>query len=200
MELEETMEQKQATQTSVGPKPAAQQVSWEIDPLHSAAHFSVRHMMISNVHGEFKLTGSVSIDAKEFRNSSVEALIDASMIDTREPARDDHLRSADFFDVQKFPSLIFRSTRIEGSPDAGFTLSGKLTIHGVTREVTFEVEPLSPETKDPYGNVRIGTSARTKIDRKDFGLHWNAALETGGVLVGTQVNITLEIELIKKAA
>ena len=184
----------------VDPKPASGLVKWQIDPLHSGAHFSVRHMMISNVHGEFKLTGFVLVDRQEFKNSKVEAVIDASTIDTRESARDQHLRSADFFDVQKYPSLTFSSTRIEGSPDEGFALSGNLTIHGVTREVAFSVEPLSPETKDPYGNLRIGTSARAKIDRKDFGLHWNAALETGGVLVGTQVNITLEIELIKESA
>lgn len=173
-------------------------VKWQIDPLHSAAHFSVRHMMISNVHGEFKLSGTVLTDPKEFANSSVEAIIDASTIDTREAARDKHLRSADFFDVEKYPSLEFRSKKIVGSPEEGFSLLGDLTIHGVTREVAFDVESLSPETKDPYGNLRIGTSARTKIDRKDFGLHWNAALETGGVLVGNQVNITLEIELIKE--
>ena len=184
----------------VDPKPGAGLVKWQIDPLHSGAHFSVRHMMISNVHGEFKLTGFVLVDRQEFKNSKVEAVIDASTIDTRESARDQHLRSADFFDVQKYPSLTFSSTRIEGSPDEGFALSGNLTIHGVTREIAFSVEPLSPETKDPYGNLRIGTSARAKIDRKDFGLHWNAALETGGVLVGTQVNITLEVELIKESA
>lgn len=184
----------------VDPKPGAGLVKWQIDPLHSGAHFSVRHMMISNVHGEFKLTGFVRVDRQEFKNSKVEAVIDASTIDTRESARDQHLRSADFFDVPKYPSLTFSSTRIEGSPDEGFALSGNLTIHGVTREIAFSVEPLSPEIKDPYGNLRIGTSARAKIDRKDFGLHWNAALETGGVLVGTQVNITLEVELIKESA
>jgi polyisoprenoid-binding protein YceI len=173
-------------------------VIWQIDPMHSAAHFSVRHMMISNVHGEFKMSGVVQIDPKEFGNSTVEAVIDASTIDTREPARDKHLRSADFFDVEKYPSLTFKTTRISGSADEGFSLIGNLTIHGVAREVAFEVEPLSPETKDPYGNVRLGTSARTKIDRKDFGLQWNAALETGGVVVGNQVNISLEIELIKQ--
>jgi polyisoprenoid-binding protein YceI len=190
---------KSTLQTLVDSKPARELVKWQIDPLHSGAHFSVRHMMISNVHGEFKLTGSVLVDLQKFENSTVEAVIDAATIDTREPARDEHLRSADFFDVQKFPTLTFSSTRIEGSPDEGFALSGNLSIHGVTRKVTFAVDPLSPETKDPYGNLRIGTSARAKIDRKDFGLHWNAALETGGVLVGTQVNITLEIELIKAA-
>ena len=173
---------------------------WQIDPAHSAAHFSVRHMMISNVHGELKLTGCVMLDPNEFVNSKVEAVIDASTVDTRMPARDEHLRSADFFDVQKYPSLTFSSTRIQGSRDDGFDLSGYLTIHGVTRDVTFSVDPLSPEMKDPYGNVRIGTSAHTKIDRKDFGLHWNSALETGGVVVGNEVTITLELELIKESA
>jgi polyisoprenoid-binding protein YceI len=168
--------------------------------MHSAAHFSVRHMMISNVHGEFKLEGSVLMDPTEFNHSKVEAVIDASTIDTREAARDKHLRSADFFDVEKFPEFTFVSTCIVGSAEDGFALTGTLTIRGITRAVTFDVEPLSPETKDPYGNVRIGASARTRIDRRDFGLHWNAALETGGVVVGNQVNITLEIELIKEAA
>jgi polyisoprenoid-binding protein YceI len=181
-------------------KTAAGRVQWQIDPMHSAAHFSVRHMMISNVHGEFKLEGSVWMDPKEFNNSEVNAAIDASTIDTREAARDKHLRSADFFDVDKFPQLTFVSTRIVGSAEEGFALTGNLTIHGITRAVTFDVEPLSPETKDPYGNVRIGASARTRIDRKDFGLHWNAALEMGGVVVGNQVNITLEMELIKEVA
>jgi polyisoprenoid-binding protein YceI len=181
-------------------KTAAGRVQWQIDPMHSAAHFSVRHMMISNVHGEFKLEGSVWMDPKEFNNSEVNAAIDASTIDTREAARDKHLRSADFFDVDKFPQLTFVSTRIVGSAEDGFALTGNLTIHGITRAVTFDVEPLSPETKDPYGNVRIGASARTRIDRKDFGLHWNAALEMGGVVVGNQVNITLEMELIKEVA
>jgi polyisoprenoid-binding protein YceI len=184
-------------ETPVPAKPAAEPVTWQIDPQHSAAHFSIRHMMITNVHGEFKLTGSVMVDPKEFTNSKVEAVIDASTVDTREPARDKHLRSADFFNVEKFPSLTFSSTRINGSPNEGFDLSGNLTIHGVTRDVTFAVEPLSPEMKDPYGNLRMGTSAKAKIDRKDFGLRWNATLETGGVVVGTQVAITLEIELIK---
>jgi polyisoprenoid-binding protein YceI len=179
--------------------PVAELVKWQIDPMHSGAHFTVRHMMVSNVHGEFKLTGSVVLDTREFRNSAVEAVIDTSTVDTREPARDEHLRSADFFDVQKFPSMNFKSKRIEGSPDEGFTLAGDLSLHGVTREVVFTVDPLSPEIKDPYGNIRIGTSAKAKIDRKDFGLHWNAVLETGGIAVGNQVNITLEIELIKSA-
>jgi polyisoprenoid-binding protein YceI len=181
-------------------KTAAGQVKWQIDPMHSAAHFSVRHMMISNVHGEFKLEGSVLTDPKEFNNSKVEAEIDASTIDTREASRDKHLRSADFLDVENFPNLTFVSSRIVGSPEDGFALTGNLTIRGISREVTFDVEPLSPETKDPYGNVRIGATARTKIDRKDFGLRWNAVLETGGAVVGNQVNITLEIELIKEAA
>lgn len=192
------MENTKGTQPDTAKRePAPGLVKWQIDPLHSSAHFSVRHMMISNVRGEFKLTGSVLLDPQDFGKSSVEAVIDASTVDTREPARDEHLRSADFFDAKQFPSMTFRSTRITGSPAEGFGLKGNLTIHGVTREVTFDVEPLSPEIKDPYGNIRMGTSAGTKIDRKDFGLHWNAVLETGGALVGNQVNISLEIELLK---
>ena len=189
-----------SNQTMGGSNTAATLGKWQIDPAHSAAHFSVRHMMISNVHGEFKLTGCVTLDPNEFTNSKVEAVIDAATVDTRVAARDEHLRSADFLDVQKYPSLTFSSTRIQGFPDEGFELSGNLTVHGVTCEVTFSVDPLSPEMTDPYGTVRIGTSAHAKIDRKNFDLHWNAALETGGVVVGNQVTITLEIELIKEAA
>lgn len=188
-----------SNQTLIDSDAAVMPGKWQIDPMHSAARFSVRHMMISNMHGQFQLTGSVKLDPNEFTNSKVEAVIDASTIDTRMPARDEHLRSADFLDVQKYPSLTFNSTRIQGSRDGGFKLSGNLTIHGVTREVTFSVDPLSPEMKDPYGNVRVGTSAYAKIDRKDFGLQWNAALETGGVVVGNEVTITLELELIKES-
>ncbi len=184
---------------STGGKPSSRTLSWQIDPMHSSAHFSVRHMMISNVRGEFKMAGSVLLDPEHAGNSSVEAVIEASSVDTREPARDEHLRSADFLDAKQFPSMTFRSARIEGSPKEGFRMTGDLTIRGVTREVTFEVEPLSQEMTDPYGNVRVGTSAATKLDRRDFGLQWNAVLEAGGVLVGNPVNINLEVELLKPA-
>jgi polyisoprenoid-binding protein YceI len=172
--------------------------SWNIDPVHSTAQFKVRHLMISNVKGEFtNLSGKLELDMANITNSRVEASIDAATINTREADRDAHLKSADFFDVEKFPKLTFKSDRISKESDGDLTVEGDLTIHGVTRNVVFEVEGPSSEAKDPWGNTRIGLSATTKINRKDFGLNWNAALEAGGVLVGEEVKITLDVEFIK---
>jgi len=172
--------------------------NWEIDPAHSSASFSVRHMMIAKVHGGFtKLSGSLHLDRANPSKSTVEAVIDASSVDTREAKRDEHLRSADFFDVQKFPSITFKSKSFR--QDGGdLQIAGDLTLHGVTREVILAVEGLDSEMKDPWGNTKIGASASTKIKRKDFGLNWNAALETGGVLVGDDVTITLDVQFAKK--
>ena len=172
--------------------------AWELDPAHSHAQFKVRHMMISNVKGEFgKITGTVQIDKNDITKSSVEAAIDAAGINTREDQRDTHLKSADFLDVAHYPTLSFRSTSISRSGD-GLRLTGDLTIHGVTKPVTFEVEGPTPETKDPWGSTRMGVEASATIDRKDFGLVWNSSLETGGVLVGEKVAITVDAELLKK--
>ena len=180
------------------PEKTALVSSWEIDPSHSSANFSVRHMMIAKVHGGFnRLSGSLRLDQSDLAKSSVDAVIDASSIDTREPKRDEHLKSADFFDVQKFPSITFKSKSFRR--DGGdFQVVGDLTLHGVTREVALAVEGLDSEMKDPWGNVKIGASARAKIKRKDFGLNWNAALEAGGVLVGDDVAITLDVQFVKK--
>src|ERR1700730_230119 len=173
---------------------------WQIDPAHSAAHFSVRHLMISNVRGEFtNISGSALIDPADLSNSSVEVTIQAASLSTREPQRDEHLRSADFFDVAKYPALTFRSKRIESLGAEYFKLVGDLTIHGVTKEVTFDIEGPTPAIKDPWGNVRAGVTGSTKINRKDFGLVWNALTETGGVVVGDEVKITIEAELIQKS-
>lgn len=175
------------------------QTLWEIDPAHSSASFSIRHMMIAKVHGGFtRLSGSLRLDRQDLSRSSVEAVIDASSIDTREAKRDEHLRSADFFDVQKYPSIVFKSKRVRAGGDS-IRVVGDLTLHGVTREIELEVEGLDAEMKDPWGNVKIAASATTQIKRKDFGLSWNAALETGGVLVGDDVRITLDIQFVKKA-
>ena len=174
---------------------------WEIDPAHSSAQFSVKHMMIANVRGEFsKVSGRVSFDPENLEESSVEASVDVSSISTREPDRDAHLKSADFFDVARFPNMTFRSKRIVKNSDASLQLVGDLTIHGVTRETAFTLEGPTAPLKDPWGNVRRGASATAKINRKDFGLTWNAALEAGGVLVGDEVKITLDVELVQKAA
>jgi len=172
--------------------------TWNIDPVHSVAEFKVKHMMISNVKGQFsRVTGTLSLDESNLANSHVETSIEAASIETRDPQRDAHLKSADFFDVEKFPSLSFTSTGVTLVRDGELTVEGNLTIHGVTRKVRFAVEGPTPPTKDPWGNTRVGVSATTRINRKDFGLTWNAALETGGILVGDEVTITLEVEFLK---
>lgn len=178
----------------------AQAVQYEIDPVHSSAQFSVRHMMVSNVRGEFaKVTGTVVYDPKNLKASSVEATIDATTINTHEPKRDEHLKSPDFFDVAKYSTLTFKSKKVEKAGKDRLRVTGDLTIHGVTKEVALDVEGPSPEVKMGT-NIRSGASAGTTINRKDFGLVWNRALESGGVLVGDEVKITLEIEMGRKAA
>jgi polyisoprenoid-binding protein YceI len=173
------------------------QVTYEIDPIHSSVHFSVRHMMLSNVRGEFtKVSGTLKFDAQNPANSSVEVNIEASSINTRDAQRDTHLKSADFLDAEKSPNLTFRSKHIEPHQSGG-TIKGDLTIRGITREITLDVEGPTPEVKDPWGKQRIGASATTKLNRKDFGLKWNAALETGGVLVGDEVKITIDVEAVR---
>ena len=173
---------------------------WQIDPAHSAAHFSVRHLMISNVRGEFgKVSGSAVIDPSDFTKSTVEVSVDTATIDTREPQRDEHLRSADFFDVANHPAITFGSKQIVAAGADRFKVIGDLTIRGITRQVTFDVEGPAPVVKDPWGNVRTGVSATAKINRKDFGLVWNALTEAGGVVVGDEVSISFEAELIQKA-
>jgi polyisoprenoid-binding protein YceI len=171
--------------------------TWTIDPAHSVAEFKVKHMMISNVKGQFSgVSGTLSLDAKDITRSSVTATIDATSINTRESQRDAHLKSADFFDVEKFPTLEFKSTRVTPSGDHELKVEGELTIHGVAKAVTFAVEGPSEPGKDPWGKQRIGLTATTKINRKDYGLTWNAALETGGILVGEEVTITLDVQLV----
>lgn len=172
--------------------------TWNIDPAHAVAEFKVKHMMISNVKGHFaKVSGKLTLDESNMANSGVEAMIEAGSIETRDAQRDAHLKSADFLDVEKFPTLFFKSTRISAVRDGELSAEGDLTIRGVTRKVVFAVEGPTPPVKDPWGNTRLGISATTKINRKDFGLVWNAALETGGILVGEEVAITLDVEFVK---
>jgi len=185
------------TATTQSTKPT----QWQVDPAHSAAHFSVRHLMISNVRGEFsKLSGSVVIDPQDLTRSTVEVSMETASVNTREPQRDEHLRSADFFDVANHPAITFRSKRIAPAGPGHFKLTGDLTIRGVTNEVTFDLEGPTPEVKDPWGNVRAGVTATAKISRKDFGMTFNALIEGGGVMVGDEVSLTIEAELIQKAA
>ena len=172
--------------------------TWKIDPVHSAAEFKVKHMMIASVKGKFSnISGMLTLDEGDIARSSVEASIPVDTVHTADAHRDGHLKSADFFDTEKFPVMTFQSTRVTRTAPGEFTVIGDLSIHGVNRSVIFSVEGSTQPAKDPWGNFRIGASATTKINRKDFGLVWNAALETGGMLVGEDVTITLDVEFIK---
>ncbi len=176
----------------------AEATPWTIDADHSNVGFSVSHLMVSHVKGNFnKYTGVVDLNDKDITNSNVNVSIDAASINTNVQKRDEHLRSADFFDVAKYPTLTFVSKKWARAAKGALKVTGDLTIHGVTREVVLNVAPFSKESKDPWGNFRRGTSATTTINRKDYGLVWNQALETGGVAVGEDVNISLEVEMVK---
>jgi len=171
---------------------------WNIDPEHSNIGFKVRHLMISNVKGNFeKHKGVVEINDQDITKSRVEVSIDTASINTNVQKRDDHLRSAEFFDVAKYPTMTFISKKIAKAGNDKLNVTGDLTLHGITREVVLDVEGPTGESKDPWGVIRRGAVAGTKINRKDFGLVWNKALETGGVAVGDEITITLEIEMIK---
>jgi len=173
--------------------------NWTIDPEHSNVAFKVRHLMVSNVRGNFeKFAGTVELNDKDITRSRVEVSIDTNSINTNVQKRDAHLRSADFFDVARYPAMTFVSTRVAKAGGDKLKVTGNLTLHGITKEVTLDVEGPTGESKDPWGNIRKGATATTRINRKDFGLTWNKALETGGVVVGDDIAITLEIEMIKK--
>lgn len=173
---------------------------WEIDVAHSSVHFWVRHMVISKVHGRFReWSGTIRMDEGNLADSEVEVRVDASTIDTQEPDRDAHLKSADFLDVEHYPELLFKSTRVEIADPNHFQVFGNLEIHGTSREVVLDCV-LGGRAVDPWGNDRIGLEARTRINRKDFGMEWNQLLETGGLLVGDEVEVTIEAEAIKKPA
>lgn len=172
--------------------------TWNIDPDHSNIGFKVRHLMVSNVKGNFvKHSGVVEINDKDITKSKVNVTIETGSINTNVQKRDEHLRSADFFDAAKFPTMTFVSRKVAKARKGALTVTGDLTLHGITKEVVLHVEPLSKESKDPWGNFRRGTSATATINRKDFGLIWNKALETGGVMIGDEVTISLEVELVK---
>jgi polyisoprenoid-binding protein YceI len=174
---------------------------WDIDATHSSVEFSVRHMMVSTVKGRFdKVTGTVNLDDKNPTKSTVDLTIDPTTIDTHEAKRDGHLKSPDFFDVAKFPTITFKSTKIDKAGKAKFKVTGDLTMHGVTKPVTLMVEGPAPGLKNPFGGVSSGASASGKINRKDWGLTWNKPLESaGGVLVGDEVTLDVNLELLKKA-
>jgi len=183
-----------------GSTPFAQSTEWRIDPDHSSAQFQVRHMMVSTVRGTFsKMTGSIQYDPSNLSKIAIDATIDASSVDTHEASRDSDLRGPDFFDVNKFPNLTFKSKRAESAGPGKVKLTGDLTMHGVTMEVVFDVEGPSAPMNDGHGNLHMGASATAKVNRKDFGLNWNHMLDNGGAIVGDEVIITIDVELISKA-
>jgi polyisoprenoid-binding protein YceI len=180
---------------------AAATSTWQIDPNHSAAQFAVRHLAISTVRGAFtKVSGTVQMDDKDISKSSVEVTIDAASVDTRVADRDKDLRSDHFFDTAKYPTLTFKSTRVEQIAPGMLKVTGDLTIHGTTKQVVLEVEGPTVPVKDPWGNQRAAASASTKINRQDFGVKWNATMDNGGVVVGDEVSITIDVELVQKGA
>jgi len=177
--------------------------TWQIDPAHTLVEFAVSHLMISTVKGRFgDVSGTIQVDGNDPAKSVVDVTINIASIDTREAQRDTHLRSADFFDVDRFPTLRFRSTRVSGGPDdlkvtGQLLVTGDLTIRDVTREVTLTVTP-EGQGKDPWGGERAGYSAKGKINRGDFGLTWNQVLEAGGVVVGEEIKISIDVEFVKQ--
>ena len=178
--------------------PAFAQSSWEIDPAHSNVQFGVRHMMISTVHGKFtKFTATATGDEKDAAHAGVQASIDVASIDTGDEKRDAHLKTPDFFDAEKFPTITFKSTKVEAAGDRRFKLHGDLTMHGVTKPVVLDVEA-TPEVKGMRGETRAGARATTKINRKDFGISWSKSMDGGGVVVGDEVEVTIDVEAVKK--
>src|SRR5215211_1605139 len=172
--------------------------TWAIDPVHSTAEFAVKHMIVSTVRGHFKgISGTITLDDTDPSRSSVSVEIDASTIDTRHPDRDADLRSPNFLDVEKFPTITFQSTKVEATGQDNLRITGDLTIHGTTRKVALDAT-YAGRSKTPYGTEVIGYDATTQINRKDFGLTWNVALETGGVVVGDTVKITIGVEAGKQ--
>ena len=171
---------------------------WKIDPAHSSAQFSVRHMAISTVRGAFsKVNGAILLDDKDISKSTVDVTIDVSTVDTREPGRDNDLRSDHFFDVAHFPTMTFKSKKVEQAAPGKLKVTGDLTIRGTTKEVVLDVEGPTAPVKDPWGNQRAAATATAKINRQDFGVKWNATMDNGGVVVSDDVYITIDVEMIK---
>lgn len=178
---------------------AAPAGTWELDSAHTGVQFKVRHLMVSYVRGDFeKVSGEIIYDEQDVSKSSADITIDVASINTRVAKRDKHLRSPDFLDVAKHPSITFKSKKVEKTGNGKLKMTGDLTIRGATREVVLEVEGPTPPIKDLQGKTRVGGIASTRINRKDFGLTWNKALETGGVVVGDEVEITIDIEILKE--
>jgi polyisoprenoid-binding protein YceI len=181
--------------------PAAAETVWEIDPAHTSVQFAVTHMMVSTVRGDFsKVTGTVTADEADLTRSKVQATIDASTINTREAKRDEHLKSADFLDVAKFPTIAFVSKKVAAAGAGKWKVTGDLTLHGVTREVVLDVDATGKGVKDLMGKTRAGARATTRINRKDFGVVWNKMLDGGGIALGDELEVTIDVEATQKAA
>ena len=175
--------------------------TWQIDPNHSSAQFAVKHLGLSTVRGAFtKVNGAVELDSSDVTKSSVTVTIDAASVDTRVEARDKDLRSDHFFDVEKYPTITFKSTKVEQAAAGQLRVTGDLTIHGTTKSVVLEVEGPTAATKDPWGNQRVAASATTKVNRQDFGVKWNSTMDNGGLVVGNDVTITIDVEMFQKGA
>jgi polyisoprenoid-binding protein YceI len=175
------------------------QTTWTIDPAHTGIHFMARHMMFTKVRGSFKsFQGTLALDEADLTKSKVDVTIDAASVDTGEPKRDGHLKSADFFDVEKFPALTFKSKSI-AKKGKDYAVTGDLTIHGVTKEIVLDAD-FEGKGKDPWGNEKMAFSAKTTVNREDFGLKWNQVLEAGGVLVGTKIEIELDVQAVAPKA
>jgi polyisoprenoid-binding protein YceI len=180
---------------------AAQASTWEMDPSHSAVEFSVRHMMVSTVKGQFgKIQGTVELDDKDVSKSVVQVTVDLASVNTNEPKRDGHLKSPDFFDVAKYPTATFKSTKVEKAGENKLKVTGQLDLHGVSKPVVLQVHSLTDAFKTPFGTTVRGVHATAKLDRKDFGIGWNKVLDNGGVVVGNEVSLEINAELIEKAA
>jgi polyisoprenoid-binding protein YceI len=196
---EETHTMETATSTAVTTSPTTSTTTWAIDPAHTTVEFSVKHMMVSTTKGRFGgVSGTLVIDEQEPTRSRADVTIDAASVDTREERRDAHLRSADFFNVEVHPQITFKSTRVVPESNDRYKVYGNLTILGVTREIVLDTE-YNGQNKTPWGSEVIGFTADTRINRKDWGLTYNAALETGGFVVGDEIKIHLEVEAIKQA-
>ena len=178
---------------------AASADTWQIDPVHTTVGFSVRHMTISTVRGQFnKVAGTITANDNDPATAAIEATIDTASIDTHSPDRDSDLKSANFLDVAKYPTMTFKSKKIEAAGPGKYNVVGDLTLHGVTKEVTLAVEATGAPIKDPWGNMRAGATATTTINRKDFGLTWNKMIEAGGAVVGDAVAVEIDVEAVKK--
>lgn len=187
--------------TTTESTPATGILTYQLDPAHSAAHFQVRHMMIATVRGQFSgLGGTLKYDPTQPEIAEVDVTIDTNTISTNEAQRDTHLKSADFFNVEQYPTITFKSRSVTDLKNGTGRVVGDLTLHGVTKEVVLDIDESSPEVKDPWGNLRVAFNAHTKIKRSDFGLTWNAALETGGVMVSDDVNVTLDVQFVRQAS